>query len=201
VLVPDRRSLASSPAPVEDKTTVESGLESLLPAVSPDGRLIALGEVDCDLADRCISRVRLFETTHGTESGMKLGVGLVQRWLQRQGFRPMLREQPPWEPSTLDDGPSLARVAAFANSAQEVWLRELGPGRILLRRPVPAPLFLRPPRVGCVGDIGDVSGTWLDPKTGAVLIALEFVTAPDDCPNGHAYIAARLEATAAPIGQ
>jgi TPR repeat protein len=196
VLLPGQRSRTPTTRPADDRCAEQTGLDSLLPAISADGRRVALLEEDCDLADRCTSRIRVFETAHGTQTRVRVPPASALRWLRERGFRPMLRQSPPWEPSDPNGASAPASVVAIEKGTEgieEIWLREPGPGRILLRRRLPAPLFGRAEQAGCFGSFAGISGTWFDPATHAVLVVIDFTTLPDECPNGYAYLVGRIE--------
>lgn len=200
VLLPERASAGPATAPADGNgVEEEEGLEALLPAISPDGHLVAVLEEDCDLADDCTRRVRVFETVHGAQTGVRAAEASTLSWLRARGFRPMTWQQPPWQPPDRGDSSPSARVIAIdagKEGKEEIWLREPGPGRSLLRRRVPEPLFGHPRLAECFGDFVGVSGTWYDPRAQVVLVVVDYTTMPDHCPDAHAYLVTRLESAA-----
>ncbi len=108
----------------------------------------------------------------------------------------MLWQRPPWQPPDRGDKSPSTRVIAIdagKEGKEEIWLREPGPGRSLLRRRVPFPLFGRPRLPDCFGSFVGVSGTWYDARAAVVLVVVDYTTLPDYCPDGHAYIVTRIE--------
>ena len=60
----------------------------------------------------------IFETAHGTQTRIRVPPASALRWLRERGFRQMLRQSPPWEPSDPNGASAPASVVAIEKGAR-----------------------------------------------------------------------------------